>query len=71
MGAAVWWAYGALIQHVGPVFGAPGQAAGPNLLRTSALVALIAAGGLVYLVGSFLTGAATRDDLGLLRRKRG
>jgi putative peptidoglycan lipid II flippase len=70
MGAAVWWACGALTQHIGPVFGAPGQAAGPNVLRSLALVALIAGGAVIYGVGAFLTGAATRDDLSLLRRKR-
>jgi putative peptidoglycan lipid II flippase len=70
MGAAVWWGCAALTQHIGPVFGAPGQAAGPNGLRTLALVALIAGGAAVYGASAFATGAATKDDLTLLRRKR-
>lgn len=70
MGAAVWWAYGMLTRYVGPVFGMSGHAAGPNVARTLALVALIMVGGLVYLISAFLCGAATRDDLTLLKRKR-
>lgn len=70
MGAAVWWACGALTQHIGPVFGAPGQAAGPNTIRILALMALIVGGAAVYGASAFLTGAATKDDFSLLRRKR-
>jgi len=70
MGAALWWGLGAWLAHFGPVFGAPGAAAGANGPRVLSLVALIAGGLAVYGGSAFVLGAATRDDLGLLRRKR-
>ncbi|RZM20585.1 MAG: murein biosynthesis integral membrane protein MurJ, partial [Sphingomonas sp.] len=39
-------------------------------IRTGAMVALVAAGGLVYAIMTFVLGAFTRDDLSFLRRKR-
>ncbi|MDQ2878510.1 MAG: murein biosynthesis integral membrane protein MurJ [Pseudomonadota bacterium] len=40
------------------------------LIRTAAMAVLVAAGGVVYAVATFVLGAFTRDDLAFLRRKR-
>jgi putative peptidoglycan lipid II flippase len=40
------------------------------LIRTAAMTALVAVGGLVYAVATFVLGAFTREDLSFLRRKR-
>ncbi|WP_010160489.1 murein biosynthesis integral membrane protein MurJ [Sphingomonas sp. PAMC 26617] len=40
------------------------------VIRTGAMVVLVAAGGLVYAIMTFVLGAFTRDDLSFLRRKR-
>ncbi|MEO5866643.1 MAG: murein biosynthesis integral membrane protein MurJ [Sphingomonas sp.] len=40
------------------------------LIRTAAMVVLVAAGGVVYAIATFALGAFTRDDLTFLRRKR-
>jgi putative peptidoglycan lipid II flippase len=43
---------------------------GSWLVRSTAMVVLVAAGGLVYAIASFVLGAFTRDDLAFLRRRR-
>ncbi|THD35431.1 MAG: murein biosynthesis integral membrane protein MurJ [Sphingomonas sp.] len=43
---------------------------GDWLARTAAMTVLVAAGGLVYAVATFVLGAFSRDDLAFLRRKR-
>lgn len=43
---------------------------GTWLVRGLALAALVSTGGLVYGIGSIVSGAFTRDDLDLLRRRR-
>ncbi|SDA13816.1 murein biosynthesis integral membrane protein MurJ [Sphingomonas sp. NFR15] len=39
-------------------------------VRTGAMLVLVAAGGLVYAIGTFVLGAFTRADLAFLRRRR-
>ncbi|TAL04698.1 MAG: murein biosynthesis integral membrane protein MurJ [Rhodospirillaceae bacterium] len=70
MGVGLWWGLGAVLRVFGPVFGMPGLGAGANGSRTLALILLIGGGGLIYLLSAFAVGAATRDDLGLLKRRR-
>lgn len=43
---------------------------GSWLVRSTAMVVLVAAGGLVYAIASFVLGAFTRDDLAFLQRRR-
>ncbi|MEG3125603.1 murein biosynthesis integral membrane protein MurJ [Sphingomonas sp. GB1N7] len=43
---------------------------GSWLVRSTAMVVLVGAGGLVYAIATFVLGAFTRDDLAFLRRKR-
>ncbi|MET3825498.1 putative peptidoglycan lipid II flippase [Sphingomonas sp. PvP055] len=43
---------------------------GTWMIRTGAMVVLVAAGGLVYAIMTFVLGAFTRDDLSFLKRKR-
>jgi len=70
MGGAVWLGREAVSEEIGALFGAPGLPAGPNHLRIVVLALLIAGGILFYAIAAFLLGAATRDDLKMLRRKR-
>ena len=43
---------------------------GSWIVRSGAMVVLVAAGGLVYAIATFVLGAFTRDDLAFLRRRR-
>ena len=68
MGVALWFGVAAVIAAAGPVFGAPGMAAGAVIARILALTALVGGGLAVFAAAAFATGAAQRSDLGLLRR---
>lgn len=68
MGAVVWGALRLATRLAGPVFGPPGAPAAPELLRIEVLAAIIAAGGLVFLAGLFLFGAADKSDLKQFKR---
>ena len=69
MGAALFVGLMIVAQIFGPIFGAPGVKAGPAIPRMLALALLIGGGGLVFAAAAFVTGAAERSDLGLLKRK--
>ncbi len=64
--AASW----AVAVYLGPVFGAPGQAAGHELVRSLTLAGIIGAGGLTFLMAALVLGAAQISDLDTIRRKR-
>ncbi len=70
MGLALWGGTMAVIHVMGPVFGTPGEPAGSNALRVIALSMLIGGGMCVFAAAAFLTGAASRADLALLKRRR-
>jgi putative peptidoglycan lipid II flippase len=70
MGAVLWGGLALVAQGFGPVFGSPGMAAGANGPRTAALALLIAGGLAVFAAAAFVTGAADRSDLALLKRRR-
>jgi putative peptidoglycan lipid II flippase len=68
--AAVLWALAALAHRaLGPVFGAPGLAAGPEPLRAALLAGLVVAGAATYFTAAVLLRAADRSDLAALRRR--
>lgn len=60
MGAILWLLEGLLTPYLH----------GSWVIRTGAMLALVATGGFVYAVATFVLGAFTRDDLAFLRRKR-
>jgi putative peptidoglycan lipid II flippase len=60
MGAILWLLQGLLTPYIHGSWG----------VRTAAMLVLVAAGGLVYAIATFVLGAFTRDDLSFLRRKR-
>ncbi|WP_103728147.1 murein biosynthesis integral membrane protein MurJ [Novosphingobium sp. HII-3] len=60
MGLALWFGQGLILPYV----------SGTWLVRGLALTALVSAGGLVYAAATFVSGAFTRADLALLRRRR-
>lgn len=60
MGVALWFGQELIMPYV----------QGTWLVRGLALVALVSAGGLVYGLATVVSGAFTRDDLKLLRRRR-
>ena len=68
MGGAVWAALRFAEGLMGPVFGPPHEPAGPELLRIYVLAPVITAGGLVFLAGVFLFGAADKSDLKQFKR---
>ncbi|MGE3335568.1 MAG: murein biosynthesis integral membrane protein MurJ [Rhodospirillaceae bacterium] len=68
MGGAVWLALRWALDIAGPVFGPPQAAAGPEVMRIYVLAPVIALGGLVFLAGIFLFGAADRSDLKQFKR---
>jgi putative peptidoglycan lipid II flippase len=70
MGAAVWLGLHAVHKEMGALFGAPGLPAGPNHVRAAVLALLIGGGMAVYALAAVLLGAASRDDLKMLRRQR-
>jgi putative peptidoglycan lipid II flippase len=70
MGVGLWAGLAAVAQVFGPVFGSPGEAAGGTARRVVALSLLIGGGVLVFAIAAFLTGAADRSDLQLLKRRR-
>jgi putative peptidoglycan lipid II flippase len=70
MGIALWVGMQAVVQVAGPVFGASGTEAGPNTVRVVALSILIGGGVFVFTAAAFLTGAANKADLALLKRQR-
>lgn len=68
MAGALWGERLLAARLAGPVFGAPGIAAGPELLRAQVLAVMIGVGGLVFLAAAFGLGAADRDDLKQFKR---
>jgi putative peptidoglycan lipid II flippase len=60
MGVALWFGQGLMAPYVH----------GTWLVRGLALAVLVSSGGLVYALGTVVSGAFTRDDLKLLRRRR-
>jgi len=67
---AVLWGGRILVENsFGPLFGAPGLAAGPEALRALMLAALIAAGGAVFVTAALILKAAEKSDLGQFRRQ--
>jgi putative peptidoglycan lipid II flippase len=60
MGVALWFGQGLMAPYVH----------GTWLVRGLALAVLVSSGGLVYALGTVVSGAFTRDDLALLRRRR-
>ncbi|EIZ79335.1 integral membrane protein MviN [Novosphingobium sp. Rr 2-17] len=60
MGAVLWFGQGLIMPYVHSTW----------LARGLSLAALVSAGGLVYAVATFATGAFSRADLALLRRRR-
>ncbi len=60
MGAVLWLLEGLLAPYTH----------GSWLVRTGAMVVLVATGGVVYAIATFALGAFTRDDLTFLRRRR-
>lgn len=69
MCAGLWYGTGVVMDWLGPVFGAPGQASGLFGLRTLVLAGLIAAGAAIYGLVILITGAASIADLRRLRRR--
>lgn len=69
MGLAVWVSLFVLTTVFGPVFGLPGQAAGPEIARSLGIGSLIAIGVLVYGGVLLATGGAAISDLKALRRR--
>jgi putative peptidoglycan lipid II flippase len=68
MGLGLWIGLTATEAWLGPVFGAGGNAAGHQGVRTMALAVLIAAGFMIYAAVAIASGAANRGDLAALRR---
>jgi putative peptidoglycan lipid II flippase len=60
MGAVLWLLQGYVMPYTH----------GTWIVRSTAMVVLVAAGGLVYAIATFVLGAFTRDDLAFLRRRR-
>jgi putative peptidoglycan lipid II flippase len=60
MGVALWFGQGLMAPYVH----------GTWAVRGLALAVLVSSGGLVYALGTVVSGAFTRDDLALLRRRR-
>ncbi len=60
MGAVLWLLEGLLAPYTH----------GSWMVRTTAMLVLVATGGIVYAIATFILGAFTRDDLAFLRRRR-
>ncbi len=68
MSAVLWFGQHALYAEIGPVFGRPGLEAGTELVRATALAALVSVGSAVFAVSAIVLGAARKSDLAHLRR---
>lgn len=69
MGMTLWAGRLGVDAVLGPVFGTPDAAPGPESLRVAALAFLIGAGLVVFAGAAILTGVATRHDLKQFKRR--